>query len=67
VSRARRRTVHALFARVTLIVAVLFVCIVHALFSSVAGAFPRAVACYFARHARAVCALFVRDVLVVAC
>jgi hypothetical protein len=67
VSRAHRRTVYALFARVTLAVAVLFVRIVHVLFSSVAGAVPRAVACCFARHARAVCGLFVRDVSVVAC
>ena len=37
------------------------------LFSSVAGAVPRAVACCFARRSRAVCALFVRDGLVVAC
>jgi hypothetical protein len=37
------------------------------LFSSVAGVVPRAVACCFARRARAVCVLFVRDVLVVAC
>jgi hypothetical protein len=32
VSRARRRTVYALFARVALVVIVLFVCIVRALF-----------------------------------
>jgi hypothetical protein len=37
------------------------------LFSSVVGAIPRAVACCFARCSRAVCALFVRDGLVVAC
>ena len=37
-SRARRRTVYALFARVTLAVGVLFVRIVHVLFSCVARA-----------------------------
>jgi hypothetical protein len=37
------------------------------LFLSVAGVVPRAVACCFARRSRAVCALFVRDELVVAC
>jgi hypothetical protein len=37
------------------------------LFSSVAGAVSRAVACCFTRHSRVVCALFVRDELVVAC
>jgi hypothetical protein len=36
VSRARRHTIYALFARVTLAVVVLFVRIVHALFSRVA-------------------------------
>jgi hypothetical protein len=37
------------------------------LFSSPAGAVPRAMACCFARRSRVVCALFVRDGLVVAC
>jgi hypothetical protein len=37
------------------------------LFSSVAGAVPCTVACCFARHSRDVFALFVRDVLIVAC
>lgn len=37
------------------------------LFSSVAGAVPRTMACCFARRAHAVCALFVCDVPVVAC
>ena len=39
--RARRRTVYALFARVALAVAVLFVCIVHALFSCCRASFVR--------------------------
>jgi hypothetical protein len=38
-SRARRRTVYALFARVALAVAVLFVCIVHVLFSCCRASF----------------------------
>ena len=42
-SRARRRTVYALFARVALVVAVLFVRIVHALFSCCRASFARAV------------------------
>jgi hypothetical protein len=46
VSRARRRTVYALFARVTLAIAVLFVCIVHALFSRCRVPFARVVACH---------------------
>ena len=60
VSRVRRRTVYALFARVTLAVVVLFVRIVHALFSravrtrcrmscayvACVGASSRIVACY---------------------
>jgi hypothetical protein len=41
VSRARRRTVHALFARVGLAVAVLFVRIVHALLSCCRASFVR--------------------------
>jgi hypothetical protein len=46
VSRARRRTVYALFARVTLVVAVLFVRIVHTLFSRCRVPFARVVACH---------------------
>ena len=45
-SRARRRTVYALFARVALAVAVLFVRIVHALFSRCSVPFARVVACH---------------------
>jgi hypothetical protein len=41
VSRARRRTVYALFSRVALAVAVLFVRIVHALFSCCGASFAR--------------------------
>jgi hypothetical protein len=41
VSRARRRTVYALFAHVALAVAVLFVRIVHALFSCCRASFAR--------------------------
>jgi hypothetical protein len=37
------------------------------LFSFVAGAVSRVVHVQFVRRSRAVCALFVRDVLVVAC
>jgi hypothetical protein len=46
VSRAHRRTVYALFARVALAVAVLFVRIVHALFSRCSVPFARVVACH---------------------
>jgi hypothetical protein len=50
VSRARRRTVYALFARVALVVAVLFVRIVHVLFSCCRASFARVARAVHTRH-----------------
>jgi hypothetical protein len=62
VRRARRRTVYALFARVALTVAVLFMRIVHVLFSCCRASFARVAravrTCHHTSFACVVCATY---------